>query len=171
MFLEKLPRTILLVSILVIPCCAPKRIPAPPASVANPDEPLAQLKLTDLDGKPLNLADFAGKPVFLNFWATWCAPCVSEMGSIEQASKQFKNDIVFLAVSNESPALIRSYVRKNNFTFSFARLEGSYLDAYVVALPTTMLLDRKGNLVEDIEGFRNWSSANSMEKLNALVRG
>ncbi len=171
MFLEKLPRAILLVSILVLQCCAPKQIPAPPASAAKPGEPLSQLKLTDLEGKPLNLADFAGKPVFLNFWATWCGPCVSEMGSIEQVSKQFKNEIVFLAVSNESPAIIRSYVRKNNYTFSFARLEGSYLDAYVVALPTTMLLDRKGNLVEDIEGFRNWSSANSIEKLNALVRG
>ncbi|MDO8971763.1 MAG: TlpA disulfide reductase family protein, partial [Saprospiraceae bacterium] len=102
---------------------------------------------------------------------TWCGPCVSEMGSIEQVSKQFKNEIVFLAVSNESPAIIRSYMQKNNYTFSFARLEGSYLDAYVVALPTTMLLDRKGNLVEDIEGFRNWSSASSIEKLNALVKG
>ena len=171
MFLEKLPRAILLVSILVLPCCAPKRIPVPPASAGQPGETLSQLKLTDLEGKRLNLADFAGKPVFLNFWATWCGPCVSEMGSIEQASKQFKKDIIFLAVSNESPALIRSYVRKNNFTFTFARLEGSYLDAYVVALPTTMLLDRKGKLVEEIEGFRNWSSANSMEKLNALVKG
>jgi peroxiredoxin len=92
------------------------------------------------------------------------------MGSIEKVSQQFKGDIVFLAVSSESPELIRSYVKKNKFSFRFAHLDVSYLDIYVVALPTTMLIDASGQLVEEEEGYRNWTSPSSLEKLNSLVK-
>jgi Peroxiredoxin len=125
--------------------------------------------MTDLEGKPVQLSDFAGKPVFLNFWATWCGPCVSEMASIERASQQFKDQIVFLAISNETPAQIQSYVKRNKLSFKFGKLEGSYLDVYVVALPTTMLIDANGKIVSEEEGFRDWSSQSSMEKLKALL--
>jgi thiol-disulfide isomerase/thioredoxin len=106
----------------------------------------------------------------LNFWATWCGPCVSEMGSIEKASQQFKDEIVFLALSNESASLIKSYVKRNKFSFKFGRLEGSYLDVYVVSLPTTILIDAQGQVVEEEEGFRNWTSPSSLEKLKSLVK-
>lgn len=125
--------------------------------------------MSDLDGKPLSMADFNGKPLFLNFWATWCGPCVSEMASIEKIAQQYAGKINFLALSNETPAQIRTYLKKNNFTFQFAKLDVSYLDVFVVALPTTLLIDAKGNVVEEIEGFRNWSSAGSLKKLDALL--
>ncbi len=126
--------------------------------------------MTDFEGNPINLKDFAGKPIFLNFWATWCGPCVNEMPSVEKASQQFKDDIVFLAVSDESPALIKSYVKKNKFSFKFGHLDVSYLDVYVMVLPTTLLIDAKGQLVEEEEGFRDWMSAESQEKLKSLVK-
>jgi len=161
---------ILLLCLFATQCTGPKQATAP---VSKPDSISARLekvKLTDLDGKPVSLADYAGKPVFLNFWATWCGPCVSEMGSIEKASQQFKEEIIFLAVSNESPALIKSYLKKNRYNFNFARFEGSYLDLYVVALPTTLLIDANGQLVSEEEGFRNWTSASSLELLSSLLK-
>lgn len=170
MRLEKTFYFIFLLGLFALQCSSPKAAITPPAKPSNFSERLAKIKMTDLDGKPVNLQDFAGKPIFLNFWATWCGPCISEMGSIEKVSQQFKDDIVFLAVSNESPALIKSYLKKNKFSFNFARLDVSYLDVYVVSLPTTMLIDGKGQLVEEEEGFRNWSSASSIEKLSSLVK-
>jgi len=154
----------------VVNCSSPSHTKASPEKPSNFSERLAKVKLTDLEGKPVKLQDFAGKPIFLNFWATWCGPCVNEMGFIEKVSQQFKDDIVFLAVSNESPALIKSYLKKNKFSFQFAHLEVSYLDVYVVALPTTMLIDANGQLVEEEEGFRNWSSPGSIEKLKTLAK-
>jgi thiol-disulfide isomerase/thioredoxin len=126
--------------------------------------------MTDLEGSPINLKDFAGKPIFLNFWATWCGPCVNEMPSVEKASKRFKDDIVFLAVSDESPALIKSFVKKNKYSFKFGHLDVSYLDVYVMVLPTTLLIDAKGQLVEEEEGFRDWMSPDSQEKLESLAK-
>lgn len=160
---------LLLLSILAIHCSSATKSVAPPAKPNDPNEQLNRLKISDLEGKPVNLKDYVGKPVFLNFWATWCGPCVSEMGSVEKASQQFKNDIVFLAVSNESNSLIKSFVKKNKYTFSFAHLDVNYVDAFVVVLPTTFLIDAKGQLVEEEEGFRNWNSPESIAKLKALT--
>lgn len=169
MLLEKTFCLALLLSLFALQCSGPARTPSLPPKPSNSDDRLAKIKMTDLDGNPVSLQDFAGKPIFLNFWATWCGPCVSEMGSIEKASQQFKDDIVFLAASNESASLIKSYVKRNKLGFKFVRLEGTYLDVYVVSLPTTMLIDAKGQLVEEEEGFRNWTSPSSLEKLKSLA--
>jgi len=170
MFLEKSLRYLLLLSVFAIQCSGPKSTTDLPAKPADRNESLAKVKISDLDGKPMSLKDFAGKPIFLNYWATWCGPCVSEMASIEKASRQFKDEIVFLAVSNESPALIKSYLKKNKFSFNFAHLDVNYPDVYVVVLPTTMLIDANGQVVEEEEGYRDWADAESVEKLRALVK-
>ncbi|MFN0214238.1 MAG: TlpA family protein disulfide reductase [Saprospiraceae bacterium] len=161
---------IALLSLGTIQCSQPRISVEAPPKPAGSKEHLSKVKLTDLDGNPLNLKDFVGKPVFLNFWATWCGPCVSEMASIEKASQQFKDKILFLAASNESPALIKSYVNKNKLSFMFARLEVTYLDAYVLVLPTTFLIDANGELVQQEEGFRNWNSAESTGYLESLLK-
>lgn len=170
MLLKKTFRLALFLSLFAAQCSGPTRTPAIPPKPSTSDDRLAKIKLTTLDGKPVSLADFAGKPVFLNFWATWCGPCVSEMQSIEKAAQAFKDDIVFVAASNEPPALIQSYLKKNKFSFQFVRLEVTYLDVYVVALPTTMLIDANGQLVAEEEGFRNWASTSSFEQLQSLVK-
>jgi len=155
---------------IVASCNAPKKATQVPENRPPLDERLAKITMTDLEGKPLSLSDFAGKPVFLNFWATWCGPCVSEMKSIELASQQFKNDIVFLAASSETPAQIQAYLKKNPFSFKFVQLKVSYLDVYVVKLPTTFLINGKGELVSEEEGFRDWNDPGNLEKLKSLVK-
>lgn len=142
----------------------------PPATSARLDERLEKIKMTDLKGRPLSLRQMTGKPVFLNFWATWCGPCVSEMQSIEAVYQQFKNDIVFMAVSNEDPAKIRSFLQKHRFSFEFVRLDITYLDAYIVTMPTTLLIDANGRLIAEEEGFRVWTQYNNLEKLKAMVK-
>lgn len=154
------------VIILLLSC----KTAQPPATSTRLDERLEKIKMTDLKGRPLTLRQMTGKPVFLNFWATWCGPCVSEMQSIEAVYQHFKNDIVFLAVSAEDPVKIRSFLQKHRFSFEFARLDITYLDAYIVTMPTTLLIDADGRLIAEEEGFREWTQYNNLEKLNAMVK-
>lgn len=168
--LEKTLCSFLLLSFLLFNCSSPNRTRAADVKPSSATEQLAKIKMSSLDGQPLSLKDFAGKPVFLNFWATWCVPCVSEMKSIEEASQRFKDEIVFLAVSNETPEQIQSFLKKNKLSFQFARLDMSYLDAYVVVLPTTMLIDRNGQLAGEEEGFRLWNQPDNIDKLKSLLK-
>jgi thiol-disulfide isomerase/thioredoxin len=170
MFFPKFIQFVFLLSLISWQCSGPKETVKAPEKPADPNDRIARLNMTDLDGKPVKLSDFAGKPVFLNFWATWCGPCVGEMQSIEKASQQFKDEIVFLAVSNEPVATIQSYLKKNKFSFQFGHLEGSYVNVFVVALPTTLLIDASGQVVKEEEGFRNWSSAASLDMLKELLK-
>lgn len=166
----KIINPLLFACLLLTQCSGPQRSasPIPSSDSSDSKEQLRRIKMSDLDGKPLELAAFAGKPIFLNFWATWCGPCVSEMKSIEKASLQFKDKISFLALSNEDPSLIKSYVKKNKYSFQFAHLDVTYLDVFVTGLPTTLLIDSKGEIVSVEQGFRDWADPGSIDQLKAL---
>jgi thiol-disulfide isomerase/thioredoxin len=133
------------------------------------DDRLQRIKLSDLDGRPFTLEDLGGRPVFLNFWATWCGPCISEMRSIEEVYQQYKDDVVFLAVSTETPEQIKAFQAKHDYSFQFARLEVEYVDAFVVKLPTTMLITRDGKMQYEEEGFRVWTQYNNLEKIKEIA--
>ena len=143
-----------------------------PRNPANPtvklSERLELIKLSELKGKPIQLIDYLGKPVFLNFWASWCGPCKNELETIELVSGQFKNDIVFLIASDEDPDKISKYISDNHFNLHFVHLDIPYIDAYIVKLPTTLLIDRSGNLQKEEEGFRIWTQPTSVEMLKKL---
>ena len=133
------------------------------------DDRLQRIKMSDLNGRPFTLEDLGGRPVFLNFWATWCGPCISEMKSIEEAYQDYKGEVVFLAVSNEDPEKIEAFREKNPFSFQFARLEVDYLHAFVIKLPTTMLISREGKLIHEEEGYRVWTKYNNIEKIKEIA--
>lgn len=133
-------------------------------------ERLEKIKMTDLNGKAITLHKYAGKPVMLNFWATWCGPCVSEMASLEEVYRQFKNDMVILAVSTEDLSKIQDFKKKQQLSFEFARLDIEYLDAYVVKLPTTMLINSAGQMISEEEGMRIWTDYNNLEKVKSLAK-
>ncbi len=160
----------LLAAALLLYCHTARPVPQTSSRIPL-DERLEKIKMTDLKGRPFTLHQLVGKPVFLNFWATWCGPCVSEMQSIESIYQQYKNDIAFLAVSNEDPAKIRSFIEKHRLSFDFAHLDIDYTDAYVITMPTTLLIDNRGKLVHEEEGFRDWAQYNNLGKLKALVQG
>ena len=92
------------------------------------------------------------------------------MESIEGVYQKYKGKVIFLAVSTESPEKIEAFRKKNPFSFQFARLEGDYLDAFVVKLPTTMLITRDGTLLYEEEGYRVWTMYNNLEKVKEIAR-
>jgi thiol-disulfide isomerase/thioredoxin len=130
---------------------------------------LKRIKLSTLDGQPFDLTAYSGKPVFLNFWATWCAPCISEMPSIETLHERYGDQVVFLAASTESLSKISSFQEERKFPFVFARLEVEYIDAFIIKLPTTLLINSKGELIHELEGGQNWTSSENIEKLKEVL--
>jgi thiol-disulfide isomerase/thioredoxin len=114
--------------------------------------PAPLFKLTSLDGKEVTLRDFAGKPVIINFWATWCAPCIKEMPELESFYFKKKGDGLELLMINlkESKDVVAEFVGQNNFTFKVLLDEtGKTSEEFqVFGLPSTYFVDRKGVIVD-----------------------
>jgi peroxiredoxin len=113
-------------------------------------------KLKDLNGKEVSLSDFKGKKVYLNFWATWCDPCKSEMPDIEKLYNETKDsDLVILAVNlGESKSQTKSFIDDNKYTFPILLdLDQSVSNQYnIIAIPTSFFIDKEGNIVKMIKG-------------------
>jgi thiol-disulfide isomerase/thioredoxin len=125
--------------------------------------------LTDLSGKTLDLDSHKGKVVFINFWATWCKPCIQEMPTLAIAQEKFKNEnIVFLFASNEEPDQIEKFQKKHPYNFQYVRVEN--LEALnIQALPTTYIFDSEGKLKFSEAGLRAWDSVENIELISNII--
>ncbi|VXC34956.1 extracytoplasmic thioredoxin involved in cytochrome c maturation (lipoprotein) [Bacillus sp. 349Y] len=113
-------------------------------------------KLETLDGDTVQLSDFRGKGVFLNFWGTWCKPCEKEMPYMEKSYQQFKDKgVETLAVNiGESDFLVNKFVGKYDLSFTFPMDRNRELiDTYGIGpIPTTFLINPEGKVVKIITG-------------------
>lgn len=108
----------------------------------------------DFEGNEVHLSDYIGKPVIVNFWASWCGPCKSEMPSFEEAYIEYKDKIQFMVVnmtdgSRETVESASAYIKEQDYTFPVF-YDTQSIAAYtyqVYAIPTTYFIDTDGNLV------------------------
>ena len=120
---------------------------------------LDKLDLKTLDGQPVTTNDLQGKMAFINVWATWCGPCLKEMPSIERAKTLLEDqDLIFIAISDEGAATVTQFINENEYTFDFALLGASIEAMNIYSLPTSFLVDSKGNLVYEHTGAKEWDS-------------
>ncbi len=135
----------------------------------------ADFKLPNLDGTAISLSSLRGKVIFLNVWATWCAPCREEMPSIETLYEEFSKDqdFVVLAVSQDSEgrSAVDSYVRKNGYKFTvLLDPQNQVGDAYDVSgIPETFIIDRTGRIVAHHVGPYDWAQPEMREALRELI--
>lgn len=113
----------------------------------------------DLEGKAVKLSDYFGKPIVLNFWASWCGPCQSEMPDFQEKFLEVGEEITFLMVnmtdgSRETVDIASRFIRDKGYTFPVLYdTENSAAIAYAVySLPTTYFIDRQGKLVANASG-------------------
>jgi peroxiredoxin len=131
--------------------------------------------LEDLDGNELKLSDIKDKVVLLNFWATWCAPCVKEMDDMERLwQKLGKKGFMIIAVSEDrgSPKAVRRFTKAHSITFPvLLDPDGTARRAYeVTGLPTSYIIERDGRISGKIIGERDWDGVWAIEYFENLLK-
>ena len=128
------------------------------------------MKLRTLDGEILNFEDYKNKVVFINFWATWCAPCIAEMPNIQSLYDKIDSDnIKFVMISlDQNSEKARKFIEKKGFTFPVYEPVGYLPDVYYSSeIPTTFVISPEGLIVTKNVGMANY---NKKEFLNYLYK-
>jgi thiol-disulfide isomerase/thioredoxin len=126
-----------------------------------------RFKLFTLQGEAIDLAKYKGKAIFLNFWATWCKPCVEEMPTIKNAIDSLKDrDIQFLFASDESPEQIEAFEGEHHFGFNYVKAD-HIEELGIVGFPTTFIFNKEGKKIFSEIGYRKWDEKNN---LNILLK-
>ena len=142
----------------------------------SPPIPAPTISVVDLAGNTVSLSDFAGGLVLINFWATWCEPCLREMPSIERMQSRLGNKITVVAISEDrgGSKTVEPFINKLGLKSS-----KTYLDpksdagrAFKVAgLPTSFLIDREGRVLGRVEGAAEWDSPKLLGILKSVLGG
>ncbi|EGV45111.1 TlpA family protein disulfide reductase [Bizionia argentinensis JUB59] len=126
--------------------------------------------LVDSKGNAFDFKQAEGKVVFINFWATWCPPCIAEMPSIDELYADYKDDVIFLLVSNEKAETISGFQSKNEFNFEFYQsVTNAPAQFQTNSIPQTYLIDKQGSIVMDKSGAANWNSDKVRKVLDDLI--
>jgi thiol-disulfide isomerase/thioredoxin len=143
--------------------------------VQDQPAPLPALEMTRLDGSPVTLADYRGKVVLLNFWATWCAPCIEEMPALNRLQASLGGaDFTVLAVAADQggAAVVGPFLEKLNLDRIEVAIDKPMrtLGATRVAgLPTTLLIDREGREIARLVGIAHWDAPEGVALINAAI--
>ena len=140
-----------------------------PVTIIEKDRPVDKIRLKELNEQPVNLEKYKGKTVFVNFWATWCKPCIEEMPTIEKAQTILtKEDIVFLMASSESAEEIDAFRKAHNFNFNYLQVQNSE-ELNIQGLPTTFIFNKDGKQVFSESGYRKWDEKNNIDMLLKII--
>ena len=166
--LAALVGTILAVSFLFVSLQQEKGYGLPEGSPAPP------LRLPTLQGGEVDRDSFRGRVVVVNFWATWCPPCVEEMPSLERLHRALSGEgVVVLGVSvDEDGAALQRFVEKAGLTFPVLRDPGARKAAAAwrtTGWPETFVLDGSGRIVRKIAGPTQWDTPQAIAWLRGVV--
>jgi len=132
------------------------------AAAADPASTMYQ----SLQGQGFDISALKGKKVFLNFWATWCAPCIREIPAISRAAEALEDEnFVFLLASDESLETISNFLEDREFSGNFIKLNGFFGGHGIDAVPSSVLYDEAGNQVSSWAGAFEWDSAEMLAEL------
>jgi len=138
-------------------------------------EPGAEFSVATPDGGPVGLSGLRGKVVLLNFWATWCEPCLEEMPAMERLARTYRERglvVLALSVDREGASVVRPFLKRHGLTFlvgldpqqTVARLYRIW------ALPSTVILSRKGVPLFAVQGAREWDGQAGHALFDGLLK-
>lgn len=138
-----------------------------------PDKPQApEFELKDMDGNLRTLASYRGKPVIINFWATWCPPCRAELPSMNRGWEKIKDEGIAMLAVNVGEDEDTIFMFMGNYPIEFDLLldhSGEIVKQWPVkGLPTTFVLDPEGRIVYRAIGGREWDSDTLLNTVRAL---
>ena len=137
------------------------------------------LALLDLDGKPHTLADYKGRVVLINFWASWCPPCRAEMPSMQRLKDAMKNEPFSILAVNmaETETEVRQFLKdikdmkdaKLDFTILMDKDGKALKEWKLFVFPTSYVLDAEGKLRYSLLGSVEWDESDTLKKIEALL--
>jgi peroxiredoxin len=131
-------------------------------------------KITTDSGRTISRSDFGGQVLVLNFWATWCPPCVEEMPSLDAFQRRLKGSgVVVLGISvDKNEKAYRDFLKKAGVSFETARDAEARISASygTYKYPETYVIDRKGEVVEKFVGFeQTWTDDNVVNRIKRYL--
>lgn len=132
--------------------------------------PLAERnwELVSTDGELFNFAEFEGKPIVLNFWATWCTACRAELPHYAELRENWNDEIVFAAITTESLETVEQSGLADDYDFLYCTQE--YQPFFEVSVfPTLAIIDKEMNMVYRMEGAADLNNEENISFLNALL--
>ena len=127
-------------------------------------------RLNKLDGTTTNFSEAEGEVIVLNFWATWCPPCVAEMPSFQKLYEEYGDRVAFYFVSQEEETWLKGFLEKKGYTVPVYRSLTRIPEQLVSnSLPTTYVISRTGEIVVDKSGAADWNTQEFREMLEGLL--
>ena len=147
-----------------------------PFDLLDPPRPLPELRFVDGEGRPLTLADFRGKVILLNLWATWCIPCIAEMPTLDRLQAKLGGpdfQVLVLAIDIGGLPVVEKFFRALNL-----KALGIYVDKTararvalgVAGIPTTLLIDRRGREIGRLSGPAEWDSPEAIKAIRRYLK-
>ncbi|MCM4157651.1 TlpA disulfide reductase family protein [Gramella sp. AN32] len=126
--------------------------------------------LEDSEKNRIEFKDYQDKIIIVNFWATWCPPCIAEMPDFEKLHTDYKDKINFFFVSNERHQTVAEFFEKNNYHLpNYKMLTQAPNPMQGNTLPTTFVIDRNGYIIVQKVGSANWNSESFRKTLDKLI--
>jgi len=147
---------------------SPDTSPADKSAVKD----LSGIRFRDVNGKIIDLGSLKGKVIFLNFWATWCPPCIAEMPGVNKLHEKFKNDsdIVFiLADADGDLAKSQKFMGRKKFALPVYAVASEIPEVlFQGSLPTTIVFDKQGRIMYNEAGAANYGNQKFIEFIERL---
>lgn len=147
-----------------------------PFDLLDPPRPLPELRFVDGEGRPLTLADFRGKVILLNIWATWCIPCLREMPTLDRLEAKLGGpdfQVVVLSIDTAGVAVVKKFYKALKL-----KALGIYVDRTtrarvalgIAGIPTTLLIDRRGREIGRYAGPAEWDDTPAIEFIRRYLK-
>jgi cytochrome c biogenesis protein CcmG/thiol:disulfide interchange protein DsbE len=141
--------------------------------IVNVGDSAPDFTITSDNGRTITAANFGGKLLVLNFWATWCQPCVEEVPSLDQFAREMAGSgVVVLGVSMDTnPKIYKDFLSRSQISFLTARDPAAKISADygTFKYPESYIIDARGKVVQKIVGATNWTDGNMVNAVKSFL--
>lgn len=129
-----------------------------------------ELLMQTQNGETVNLKEAEGKVILINFWATWCPPCIAEMPDFQKVYQDYKDKVEFFFITNDEWNLVNKFEEKRKYQLPYYKAMSGNETLNASVLPTTFLISKKGEIVMKKTGVADWNSDKFRQMLDDLIQ-
>jgi len=128
-----------------------------------------KLEILNEDSTKFDIQSLKGKKVIISFYASWCPNCIDELKVLNTIKNEKLSDVEILAITDESMDKLISFKNRKQYPFTFLKLNASFPEIGIASIPTTYLLNTKGEIVYNKVGYIEWDDESNLNHLKSLM--